>query len=51
MSSATAVDFRSERDRVVGYLQQQLIGPVEGLSEELEGSPLDRYLLGVLYPQ
>lgn len=51
MSSASTVDFRSERDRVVGYLQQQLIGPVDGLSEELEGSPLDRYLLGVLYPQ
>ena len=51
MSSVSAVDFRSERRRVVGYLQQQLIGPVGGPSEELEGSPLDRYLLGVLYPQ
>jgi hypothetical protein len=51
MSSASAADFRLERDRVVGYLQQQLIGPVDGISEELEGSPLDRYLLGVLYPQ
>ena len=51
MSSASTVDSRSERGQVVGYLQQQLIGPVDGLSEELEGSPLDRYLLGVLYPQ
>lgn len=51
MNSAKSVDFRSDRDQVVGYLQQQLIGPIDGPVEELEGSPLDRYLLGVLYPQ
>lgn len=51
MSSARAVNFREERDRVVEYLQQQLIGPVGGVDEELDGSPRDRYLLGVLYPQ
>lgn len=44
-------DLRSDRDQVVAYLNSQLTGPLGGQNEELEGNPLDRYLLGVLYPQ
>ena len=44
-------NFREERLQVVDYLRQQLIGPIDGPEEELIGSPLDRYLLGILYPQ
>lgn len=51
MTSSTCIDYRAERDRVVDYLRLQLIGPVLGVVEELDGNPLDRYLLGVLYPQ
>lgn len=51
MSEVIEVDLRANRDSVVAYLRQQLIGPIGGAHEELEGSPLDRYLLGVLYPQ
>ena len=51
MISSSADDSRAERDLVVKYLQSQLIGPIHGISEEIDGSPLDRYLLGVLYPQ
>src|SRR5262249_38381293 len=43
--------LRSDRRQVVDYLRRQLVGPIGGLQEELDGSPLDRYLLGVIYPQ
>jgi len=43
--------FKEDRLQVVNYIRQQLIGPIDGPEEELIGSPLDRYLLGVLYPQ
>lgn len=43
--------FREERLQVVNYIRQQLIGPIDGPEEEVIGSPLDRYLLGILYPQ
>lgn len=40
-----------ERSRVLDYIRSELIGPAGGPGERLDGSPLDRYLLGVLYPQ
>ncbi len=51
MDSKVCTDHRSARNEVVDYLQAQLVGPAAGAAEEIEGSPLDRYLLGVLYPQ
>lgn len=51
MNEASDGDLRSERAEIVSYLHHQLIGPLSRADEELEGNPLDRYLLGVLYPQ
>ena len=51
MSKAVTADLRDERAQVVAYMHHQLVGPLGGASEELDGNPLDRYLLGVLYPQ
>jgi hypothetical protein len=48
---STMSTFVDDRTKVLKYLNSQLIGPVDGVDEEIEGSPLDRYLLGVLYPQ
>lgn len=51
MSRTVETDFRSERDQVVTYMHHHLIGPLNKADEEVVGNPLDRYLLGVLYPQ
>jgi hypothetical protein len=40
-----------ERARVVEYIRSELVGPAAGPTETTDGSPLDRYLLGVLSPQ
>ncbi|MEV5411159.1 helicase-related protein [Thermopolyspora sp. NPDC052614] len=41
----------SSREQLLGYLRQQLIGPVGGLTELIEEPPNRRYLMGTLYPQ
>ena len=44
-------DYVSDRDREIAYLRRMLVGPAFGESEVLTGTPFERYLLGVLYPQ
>lgn len=44
-------DYIDDRDREVAYLRRMLVGPALGEAEVLNGTPFDRYLLGVLYPQ
>lgn len=40
-----------DRDRMLGYLQDQLVGPVDGDREVLyEKAPQHRYLTAILYP-
>jgi hypothetical protein len=39
------------RDELTDYLRRQLIGPVDGEKETLEGPPDSRYLMGTLYPR
>lgn len=39
------------RDELTAYLRSQLIGPVDGEKETLEGPPDSRYLMGTLYPR
>lgn len=51
MSKSGVIDLRDERSQMVDYMHHQLVGPLGGVDEELDGNPLDRYLLGVLYPQ
>ena len=51
MSKTAEADLRTERSGVVAYMHHQLVGPLGGASEVIDGSPLDRYLLGTLYPQ
>ncbi|GGN98905.1 helicase [Microbispora bryophytorum] len=41
----------SPREKLLGYLRQQLIGPVGELTELIEEPPNRRYLMGTLYPQ
>lgn len=41
---------RESRARVVDYLRQCLIGPKEGEDELFQGSPLLRYMMGMLFP-
>jgi hypothetical protein len=40
----------ADRDLVLGYLHDQLVGPVGGAIEVLEERPQQRYLTGILYP-
>ncbi|MCX2729416.1 helicase-related protein [Saccharopolyspora sp. NFXS83] len=40
-----------DRDAVLNYLHDQLIGPIDGSDELLEEKPHERYLTGILYPQ
>lgn len=42
--------FERERAAFVQYLDSQLLGPANGVDEELAESPTVRYLTGVLYP-
>lgn len=44
-------DYIDDRDREIAYLRRMLVGPALGEAEILNGTPFDRYLLGVLYPQ
>ncbi len=39
------------RDRIIGYLHDQLIGPLGGDQEFLREDPSRRYLAGILFPQ
>lgn len=39
------------REDLLGYLRQQLIGPVGDVAELIEEPPNRRYLMGTLYPQ
>ena len=45
-----AQDLAAEREQVVAVPRQMLVGPSSGPAERLAGSPLDRYMLGILYP-
>lgn len=38
------------RDELTAYLRRQLIGPVNGEKETLDGPPDSRYLMGTLFP-
>lgn len=38
------------RDAVVEYLRKTLLGPVAGDTEQVEGTPLLRYMTGLLFP-
>jgi hypothetical protein len=40
----------SQRDAVIEYLRQTLFGPIDGPSEVLDGTPLLRYMTGLLFP-
>ncbi|MCZ7558538.1 MAG: helicase-related protein [Bacteroidia bacterium] len=51
MNTENPIDFRCEREMMVEYLGRQLIGPLNGREESFVGDPLDRYLLGILYPR
>jgi len=44
-------DCIDDREREIAYLRRMLVGPAVGDAEVLNGTPFDRYLLGVLYPQ
>jgi hypothetical protein len=41
----------SSREELLGYLRQQLIGPIGEVTELIEEPPNRRYLMGTLYPQ
>lgn len=51
MSIAAESLLSGERSQLVTYLHHHLVGPLGGINERLDGSPLDHYILGVLYPQ
>lgn len=40
----------SERDKIIGYLKAQFIGPSDGTKEELREKAGSRYLMGTLFP-
>lgn len=42
--------FIEERERLVSYLKNQLVGPAYGENEKLNDSPHKRYLSGILFP-
>ncbi|WP_157074130.1 hypothetical protein [Pseudoxanthomonas mexicana] len=42
---------RDSRERFVGYLRSRLVGPADGEEEEFAGSPLLRYMIGMLFPR
>lgn len=41
----------ADRDLVLDYLSQQIIGPIDGADEVLDDQPQHRYLTGILYPK
>lgn len=41
----------SAREKILGYLRSEMVGPAVGCEEILELDPVDRYCTGVLYPQ
>ncbi|MGK9060643.1 hypothetical protein [Pseudomonas asiatica] len=43
--------IRDSRAGLVNYMRSRLIGPAEGEFEEFEGSPLLRYMMGMLFPR
>jgi hypothetical protein len=50
--SAAEADDRLDRDLILEYLERQLMGPLGGPEEELEGeAPHKRYLTGILFPR
>lgn len=51
MSRTAEIDLSGERDQILEYLRKQLVGPLGGVGDQLNGNPLDRYLHGVPYPQ
>ncbi|BBY28098.1 helicase-related protein [Mycolicibacterium sediminis] len=40
-----------DRQRILDYLREQLIGPLEGDTETLDEPPHRRYLTGILFPE
>ncbi|MCI1130329.1 DEAD/DEAH box helicase [Stenotrophomonas maltophilia] len=44
-------DLSEARTRFVEYLGNRLVGPADGLDEEFDGSPLLRYMMGMLFPR
>lgn len=46
----TFVETKRARSECVDQLGSWLIGPAEGACEEFKGSPLLRYMMGMLYP-
>ena len=43
-------ELRDARARFVRYLDSRLVGPVDGENEEFAGTPLLRYMMGMLFP-
>jgi hypothetical protein len=39
------------RDLVMDYVERMLVGPADGVDEEVAGLPTKRYLMGLLFPQ
>jgi hypothetical protein len=50
-SEDSHLEARSDRQRMVEYMQGCLIGPAAGENEEFEGSPFLRYMMGMLFPR
>lgn len=44
-------DLKLQRQRIVDYLEQQIIGPANGFEEELNDIPINRYVMGILFPR
>lgn len=44
-------ELRESRARFVEYVGNKLVGPADGSDEEFEGSPLLRYMMGMLFPR
>lgn len=45
-------DFEKDKDRVIEYVRSELIGPIGGEHDPLyDDKPVDRYLMGVLFPR
>jgi hypothetical protein len=49
--SKTITPTADDRDAIVDYLREQLIGPLDGPKETLEEAPHKRYLSGILFPR
>lgn len=45
------VETRNGRDEVVDYLHRALVGPAGGEEETIDGTPLLRYMMGILFPR